>query len=225
MTGEFLTGSGKKTYKNCIFIKEKNNDYSISDEFYTCLQNTNFKNIVQNLINFGLYRFEKNYSNLYEDTLFNLYKKYTYEDVCRLLQWEKAEVALNIGGYKFDKTTKTYPVFINYNKDENIQASVNYKDKFLSESDIIAISKSGRTIKSDDVAQIYNSEKNNVIMYLFVRKNKDDKISKEFYFLGKIHPYGHPKEFIMKNTTKSAVEIHYKLSTPIRSDIYEYLTN
>ena len=43
-----------------------------------------------------------------------LYQKYTYEDVCRLLNWAQNEVPLNIGGYKFDKKTKTFPVFINY---------------------------------------------------------------------------------------------------------------
>jgi len=40
------------------------------------------------------------------DTSFQLYQKYTYEDVCRLLDWYKGEVALNIGGYKFDKKLK-----------------------------------------------------------------------------------------------------------------------
>ena len=60
-------------------------------------------------------------------------------------------------------------------------------------------------------------------MYLFIRKNKDDKISKEFYFLGKIKAIGEPKEFVMKNTTKTAVEIKYQLFTPIRSDIYDYI--
>ena len=111
-----------------------------------------------------------------------MYQKYTYEDVCRLLEWEKGEVALNIGGYKFDKKTKTYPVFINYDKHETIEDSINYEDRLLSECKLIAISKSGRTKKSDDVVQIYNAEKNNVNMYLFIRKKKDDKISKEFYF-------------------------------------------
>ena len=60
-------------------------------------------------------------------------------------------------------------------------------------------------------------------MSLFVRKNKDDKISKEFYFLGKIKTIGDPLEFTMKNTNKSAVEITYQLNTPIRDDIYEYI--
>ena len=37
-------------------------------------------------------------------------------------------------------------------------------------------------------------------MELFVRKNKDDKISKEFYYLGRMKPTGEAKEFEMKNT-------------------------
>ena len=66
------------------------------------------------------------------DTNFKLYQKYTYEDVCRLLEWEKSEVATNIGGYKFDKETKTYPVFINYNKAEDISDTIKYEDRFES---------------------------------------------------------------------------------------------
>lgn len=223
LTNEFFTGTGKKTYSKCIFIEKKDDDYVVSKEFYNLLKNKEFKNIVSELIEFGLNRYEKNYSNRYENTSFQLYQKYTYEDVCRLLEWEKGEVALNIGGYKFDKNTKTYPVFINYDKHESIEDSINYEDRLLSESQLIAISKSGRTKKSDDVVQIYNAEKDNVSMYLFIRKNKDDKISKEFYFLGRIKAIGEPKEFIMKNTTKTAVEIKYQLFTPIRSDIYDYI--
>ena len=223
LTNEFFTGTGKKTYSKCIFIEKKDDDYVVAKEFYNLLKNKEFKNIVSELIEFGLNRYEKNYSNRYENTSFQLYKKYTYEDVCRLLEWEKGEVALNIGGYKFDKKTKTYPVFINYDKHESIGDSINYEDRLLSESQLIAISKSGRTKKSDDVVQIYNAEKDNVSMYLFIRKNKDDKISKEFYFLGKIKAIGEPKEFVMKNTTKTAVEIKYQLFTPIRSDIYDYI--
>ena len=47
-----------------------------------------------------------------------LYQKYTYEDVCRLLNWENNEVPLNIGGYKYDRKTKMFPVFINYDKED-----------------------------------------------------------------------------------------------------------
>ena len=159
------------------------------------------------------------------DTNLQLYQKYTYEDVCRLLEWEKSEVALNIGGYKFDKITKTYPVFINYNKPIDISDTINYEDRFISPSQLIAISKSGTTKKSDDIVTAYNSELLGVSISLFVRKNKDDKISKEFYFLGYIKTFGEPLEFKMNNTTKIAVEINYNLTTPVRDDIYDYLTS
>ena len=62
-------------------------------------------------------------------------------------------------------------------------------------------------------------------MQLFGRKNKDDKISKEFYYLGRMEATGRVKEFIMPNTDKTAVEIEWKLETPVREDIYEYIVN
>lgn len=223
LTNEFPTGTGKKTYAECIFIKNSTNDYTVSEKFNEHLKDLNFREMVYDLVNFGLYRYNINYSNKYMNTCFQLYKKYTYEDVCRILEWEKGEVALNIGGYKFDKNTKTYPVFINYNKNEDISDTINYEDRFITNNELIAISKSGRTASSDDIIQAYNAEKDGVQMFLFVRKNKDDKISKEFYFLGKIKAIGNPFEFTMKNTDKSAVEITYQLITPVRDDIYEYI--
>ncbi|WP_252254107.1 DEAD/DEAH box helicase [Clostridium sp. ZBS12] len=225
LTNEFPTGTGKKTYAECIFIEKQDSDYIISKIFKEHLENKYFKNMVLELIKFGIDRYNKDYSNKYMNTCFQLYQKYTYEDVCRLLEWEKGEVALNIGGYKYDKITKTYPVFINYDKSEDITDTINYEDRFLCESQLIAISKSGRTISSEDIVQAYNAENDGVEMSLFVRKNKDDKISKEFYFLGKIKTIDIPHGFTMKNTTKTAVEIKYQLITPVREDIYEYITS
>ena len=225
LTNEFLTGSGKKTYAECVFLEKVDSDYKISKSFNAHLENNNFNSIVEELINFGIDRYKKFYSNRYMNTSFQLYQKYTYEDVCRLLEWDKGEVPLNIGGYKFDKTTKTYPVFINYDKSKDITDTINYEDRFESPSQLIAISKSGRTVTSDDIVRAYNAENEGIEMSLFVRKNKDDKISKEFYFLGKIKAVGKPTEFVMRNTNKTAVKIRYQLFTPVREDIYEYITS
>ena len=92
------------------------------------LHNPDFLTILEDLINFGKARYERDYSNRYQDTDFVLYQKYTYEDVCKLLNWENNEVPLNIGGYKFDKKTKTFPVFINYDKADNISDTTKYED-------------------------------------------------------------------------------------------------
>jgi len=224
-TNEFATGGAKSTYEDCIFIEKKEDDYMISTSFSRELMDTNFFNMVIEVVEFGLYRNRTNYSQRYQDTNFQLYAKYTYEDVCRLLEWEKAEVALNIGGYKYDSKTKTYPVFINYHKEDGIQDTVKYEDRFLNPATLIAISKSGRTIASEDVKTALHADSLGVQMELFVRKNKDDKTSKEFYYLGKIKATGKTHEFVMSNTTKTAVEIEYSLVTPVQEDIYDYITS
>lgn len=224
LTNEFPTGTGKNTYQECIFIEDHGADYKISNRFENHLADENFYNMVLELIEYGLERNRKYYGERYKDTSFQLYQKYTYEDVCRLLEWEKGEVALNIGGYKYDKATKTYPVFINYDKGHDISASIAYEDRFVTPSSLIALSKSGRTVESEDVVMAYNAKELGIAMELFVRKNKDDKASKEFYYLGKIRTVGEPKPVIMKEANKKAVEIHYELETPVREDIYEYIT-
>ena len=225
MTNEFPSGSGKTSYKECVFLERDGGDYRLSASFVRMLEDNDFYDMVKELVEFGRYRYERDYSSRYQDTDLVLYQKYTYEDVCRLLGWEHNEVATNIGGYKFDKKTKTLPVFINYHKSEEVQDTVNYKDRFVAENRLIAISKNKRKIQSPDVQNFLHAKERGIDVELFVRKNKDDKISKEFYYLGRMTATGRTKEFIMPNTTSSAVEIEWLLDTPVRNDIYEYITN
>lgn len=58
---------------------------------------------------------------------------------------------------------------------------------------------------------------------MFVRKNKDDKEAKEFYFLGEIFAVGKPKPIHMETTNDDAFEITYSLDVPVRDDIYKYI--
>ncbi len=225
LTNEFPAGSAKNTYMDCVFLQKdiETGDYEITPSFKKMLENPDFAKIYKELIEFGISRYETNYSERYQDTDFVLYQKYTYEDVCRLLNWESNEVPLNIGGYKYDKRTKTFPVFINYDKANDIQDTIKYEDHFVSENNLIAISKQSRTLESEDVQNFLKAEERGIKVELFVRKNKDDKISKEFYYLGRMRATGQAKEIVMANTDKTAVEIEWVLETPVREDIYEYI--
>lgn len=227
MTNEFPAGSSKKTYAQCVFIEKNENDYCPTKSFIQMLSNGEFYDILQELVEFGISRYERDYSNTYDQTDFVLYQKYTYEDVCRLLNWEQNEVPLNIGGYKYDKKTKTFPVFINYDKAEDISDTTKYEDHFVPgfRDRLIAISKSGRSLQSEDVQNFLKAKERGIHVELFVRKNKDDKISKEFYYLGHMTASGKTKEFKMANTEKTAVEIEWILDVPVREDIYEYIVN
>ena len=225
MTNAFPAGSGKKTYENCVFIEQDESDYRPTKSFTAMLENDDFYNILNELIDFGISRYKRDYKDSYRDTDFVLYQKYTYEDVCRLLNWEQNEVPLNIGGYKYDEKTKTFPVFINYDKADDISDTTKYEDHFVPgfRDRLISISKSGRTIQSNDVQNFINAKEKGIRVELFVRKNKDDKISKEFYYLGHMTASGNVKEFTMANTDSSAVEIEWILDDPVREDIYEYI--
>ncbi len=223
MTNEFPAGSGRATYDNCVFIEKDAGDYRPTGAFIKMLLNDDFRQILEELVDFGISRYNRDYSNAYGETDLVLYQKYTYEDVCRLLNWERNEVPLNIGGYKYDKTTKTFPVFINYEKAEDISATTRYEDHFEGNRKLIAISKSGRSIASEDVQNFLHAKERGIKVELFVRKNKDDKISKEFYYLGPMTASGRAEEFIMAGTSTSAVEIEWLLDEPVRDDIYEYI--
>ena len=129
--------------------------------------------------------------------------------------------ALNIGGYRYDEKTNTFPVFINYDKEEDIRESINYHDHFLSENIFVGISKSNRKIDSPEIKRLYDTSKQ-IKKYLFVRKNKEDASSKEFYFLGEIETIGNPVGMQLSKGI-DVVEITYKLENPVREDLYDYI--
>ncbi|MGN1276864.1 MAG: DUF3427 domain-containing protein, partial [Floccifex sp.] len=103
--------------------------------------------------------------------------------------------------------------------------TIKYEDHFIDPNTLIAISKSNRTVHSEDIQNFLYCKQRNIQVHLFVRKNKDDKTSKEFYYLGQMFPSGYTKEFIMNNTKSTAVEIEWNLDVPVRKDIYEYIVN
>ena len=223
MVNEFPKEEEKKKYANCVFIEAcENGSYRISDTFHKMLRNHIFSEMVMELIDFGIARYFENYSDSYKDTNFQLYQKYTYEDVCRLLNWKRNMNAQNIGGYFYDADTKTLPVFINYDKTDD---AIAYEDRFVSEDGLIALSKHPRKITSSDVTHIYKQgedDKENRI-FLFVRKNKEDNEAKEFYFFGEIFAEGQPNPIHMESTKDDAFEILYRLDVPVRNDIYDYI--
>jgi hypothetical protein len=155
------------------------------------------------------------YSETYGDTNFVLNAMYTYEDVCRLMNWKANVIGQSIGGYKFDETTNTFSVFINYVKGENVVESQRYEDRFENRRTLTALSKSTEGIESKNMTRVRDSEKNGTKIHLFVRKNKDDKGSKEFYYLG---------ELIFETflNDEKPVMIRYGLKHEVRSDLFDY---
>lgn len=218
LTNLFTISNEQAKFSNCIFIKESDNDYIISDIFKSVLQDEKFYFQINEILDFALKRYQKYYQNKYKNTNLVLYQKYTYEEVCYLLNWPQKINPNAMAGYFYEKTTHTLPVFINYIAPD--KKRVDYTNEFLSNTLITAYSKSNRKLDSSDAKHIYNANEEQNKLYLFVRKPSEDKETKEFYFLGEITAQGNP-EFAPKY---NGFKILYKLDTPVRADIFDYLT-
>lgn len=218
LTNLFTISNEQAKFSNCIFIKKNDNDYIISDIFKSALQDEKFYFQINEILDFALERYQKYYQNKYKDTNLVLYQKYTYEEVCYLLNWPQKINPNAMAGYFYEKTTHTMPVFINYIAPD--KKRVDYTNEFLSNTLITAYSKSNRKLDSSDAKHIYNANEEQNKLYLFVRKPSEDKEAKEFYFLGEIIAQGNP-EFAPKY---NGFKILYKLDTPVRADIFDYLT-
>lgn len=218
LTNLFTISNEQAKFSNCIFIKKSDNDYIINDIFKSVLQDEKFYFQINEILDFALERYQKYYQNKYKDTNLVLYQKYTYEEVCYLLNWPQKINPNAMAGYFYEKTTHTMPVFINYIAPD--KKRVDYTNEFLSNTLITAYSKSNRKLDSSDAKHIYNANEEQNKLYLFVRKPSEDKEAKEFYFLGEIIAQGNP-EFAPKY---NGFKILYKLDTPVRADIFDYLT-
>lgn len=218
LTNLFTISNEQAKFNNCIFIKKNDNDYIISDIFKSALQDEKFYFQINEILDFALEKYQKYYQNKYKNTNLILYQKYTYEEVCYLLNWPQKINPNAMAGYFYEKTTHTMPVFINYIAPD--KKRVDYTNEFLSNTLITAYSKSNRKLDSSDAKHIYNANEEQNKLYLFVRKPSEDKEAKEFYFLGEITAQGNP-EFAPKY---NGFKILYKLDTPVRADIFDYLT-
>lgn len=218
LTNLFTISNEQAKFSNCIFIKKSDNDYIINDIFKSVLQDEKFYFQINEILDFALERYQKYYQNKYKNTNLVLYQKYTYEEICYLLNWPQKINPNAMAGYFYEKTTHTMPVFINYIAPD--KKRVDYTNEFLSNTLITAYSKSNRKLDSSDAKHIYNANEEQNKLYLFVRKPSEDKEAKEFYFLGEITAQGNP-EFAPKY---NGFKILYKLDTPVRADIFDYLT-
>lgn len=204
------------------FISVINEVIVRTEYFDKALESHEFRYYVEDAVECGL----KIYSNEYKGQVecgFKMYNRYKRMDVMRLLNWEQYIIPLNIGGYIIGE--KSMPIFITYNKDENITSVVEYDDKFIDPSTMQWMSKHSRTMESNEIQRIINSKELGVTNHLFVKRSDSDDDA-DFYYLGRAHVASAVDDTDVDGTGKkyNIVRFKLKLERPVRNDIYEYLT-
>lgn len=181
--------------------------------------NTYFRQLIIDIVQTA---FHKNEQYICSEPL-TLYKKYSRKDSCKLLKWHNDESS-TMYGYKTKH--QTCPIFVTYHKHNEIEASTNYQEEFISPEILKWSTRSRRTLESEEVKTILEADHLKIDLYLFVKK--DDADGTEFYYLGKVHP--DPKSAVQasmldKNGNSiSVVHMNLVLENPVESKLYRYLT-
>lgn len=133
LTGKFVnTQTEREKYKSVEFIKLPSTTMITRLTSYTKhLHNVQFQKQLQDLIELGLLRYEDIYSDRDGDNTLTLYQKYSRKDICRLLNWERDDSS-TIYGHKIKNNT--CPIFVTYEKKDDIASSTKYEDRFVNNS-------------------------------------------------------------------------------------------
>lgn len=140
--------------------------------------------------------------------------KYSRADVCRILNWKK-DYSSTMYGYMI--RDDMCPVFVTYRKSESVSESTRYEEGFEGSGLFWWMSKSSRTLKSDDVRAIIEGR---VVLPLFLKKS--DSEGTEFYYMGTASPVkGEWREETIGG--KSVVKMLLRLDDPAPDPLYRYM--
>ncbi|GAA4292590.1 DUF3427 domain-containing protein [Aestuariibaculum suncheonense] len=228
---EFITERKNSSLKpvrdiyNLNIVSKQNNLIIIENDFKTLLDNSTFKTFLLDNINYAISKYDQSFNPNKFVNGFSLYQKYTRKDTFRILNWNQNPLAQNVGGYMVSSDKSNCPIFVNYHKDDDISSTTKYEDGFLDNETFEWMSKSRRTLTSNDVVTIRNYNKG-LRLPLFIKKSNDE--GTEFYYMGDLTPIDTSfKETRMpddKGSEVSVVKVDFKLSPPVEDSIYNYIT-
>ncbi|MEI8199114.1 MAG: DEAD/DEAH box helicase [Eubacteriales bacterium] len=209
------TQTEKKKYMDVDLIQTIGGGiYKRSPNFYSQICHSEFYQTISDLIDLGLRRYIDLFCGA-EDNLV-LYQKYSRKDVCRLLNWEQDDSS-TIYGYKIKYGT--CPIFVTYDKKDDISESTKYNDKFIDPKNFSWMTRSSGNWRQES-DEIMKFKSTGLKIYLFVKKS--DGEGTDFYYMGKIKPII-AAEAINTNG-KPIMNIKMELEHSVRDDIYDYIS-
>lgn len=205
-----------------------NKEYRFNKEISELLESDpGFKNLFVDVIKAGLLNARK-YD---KENIFTIEKRYTRSDVNRLLNWQRKIPAQSIGGYFIENGY--CPIFVTYVKSNDIDDSIKYEDRFISNSKIHCYTKNGRKLGQGETLKMFAgvSEGNPQLTYLLFVKRSDAEDDDEFVYLGtgKVTADSLKQEYREidkkgKLVNTPIVSYDLKLDTPISLTRYRMLT-
>lgn len=194
-------------------------------DFDPLLNEPGLAKYLQDLSTYSRSKFLRDFDCKYFHKGFYRYRKYRRADVFRILGASENPVAQNVGGYQISPDRSWCPLFVTYQKREQISATTQYDDKFISPSQLKWFTKSRRNLKSPDVLFFQSlTQKQRVL--LFVQKSNDEGL--EFYYIGDVFPnvQSISQTYMRDNAGKETpvVTMTLDIDIPVEQSLYRYIT-
>ena len=101
------------------------------------------------------------------------YEKYSRADVCRILNWD-SDVSSTMYGYMI--RNNQCPIFVTINKSEDISSTTKYVEDFEDETLFNWMTRSNRTLQSDEVVKILRAQSTGMKVPLFMKKSDSEGV-------------------------------------------------
>ena len=203
-------------YGNIELVSENQGNISLTKEFSALLENEEFLAYFKDALDYAEYSFMETYDKKTYFGGLKLYENYSRKDVCRILNWEKDESA-TVYGYRVKYNT--CPMFVTYNKQDDISESTKYEDRFISRSMFSWMTRNRVTLESAEVEAI---QRDDVRKLLFVKKS--DGEGTDFYYMGDVDTHKCIQTTIDGKDGKklSIVNVLYDMQQVVNDKIYSY---
>lgn len=229
LSKDYYRVEDQKKYGEISYISydESTKTFSKTDIFENLLQNNLYKEHLLDLLEYGINRATIKDNEIYGDDGLVYYRKYSRKDVFKIMNFDKDQNPQNVGGYIIQEIEgrKKCPVFVTYEKSEDISSSTKYKDYFINNTRFNWMSKNKRYLNSPDVDAILNQERNNIQIELFIKK--DDNEGTDFYYIGKMKTDYESREQTQIENEKGqmlpVVNLQFDVLPSVPQNLYNYL--
>ncbi|RKL66481.1 DNA repair helicase [Salipaludibacillus neizhouensis] len=155
-----------------------------SNAFTSLLENENYLSYLEDVLVYGIFRYEKEFKqDYYGVPHFKLFEQYQMIDAALLSNYRKTHSAFRGSGLLANGNE--YFLFIDLHKEEDIDESINYKDKFIDQQFFQWQSQNSTKQSSERGKNIIMNRQRGINLHVFVRKYKElDGKTEPFIYIG-----------------------------------------
>ncbi|SHJ28469.1 Superfamily II DNA or RNA helicase [Clostridium amylolyticum] len=149
-------------------------------KYLKVIRDENLKIYIEDIINYGLIRYEKEFENQYYGVPFlKLYEQYQMVDIALLSNYTKIHSSFRGSGLLTNEND--FFLFIDLHKEEDIKQSINYEDKFINSKAFQWQTPNNISQESHRGKNIIFNQERKINLHIFIRKYKQID--------GKVQPY------------------------------------